>query len=448
MLPTPNSIKNSVIEKGEKNYILAFMTEEFLHHIWKFRLFDQQELKTTKGEIIEIEKVGIHNFDAGPDFFNGKIKISETLWAGNVEVRINASDWKKHFHQHDKAYDNIVLHVVNKADVILYRSTGEEIPTLELKDRIHEKLYQKYLDFKSSSDWIPCEKQIPFVPAFVVNSALDMLLLERLERKSQAIFNSLSLNKNNWEETFYQNLARNFGFKTNAEPFELLAKSLPSAILGKHKNSLLQIEALLFGQAGMLFEHFDDKYPQQLQNEYAFLKQKFNLKPLEKHLWKYLRLRPINFPNIRIAQFANLVFNSSHLFSKILELKNANDLKELMNVFVSTYWETHFVFNKLSKNKSKQLGDEAVNNIIINTIVPFLFVYGKQKADERYIERAMDFLEQTEGENNSIIKKWESLGVSVKTAHSTQALLQLKNEYCDSKKCLNCSIGNYILKKL
>ncbi|MCX6296885.1 MAG: DUF2851 family protein [Bacteroidetes bacterium] len=422
------------------------MTEEFLHHIWKFRLFDQLELKTTKGDQVIIEKPGEHNFDAGPDFFNGKIKVGDTLWAGNIEVHINASDWKKHFHQNDKAYDNIILHVVNNADINLFRSSGEEIPTIEIKSRIHEKLFQKYLSFKSSNDWIPCEKQISTVPKVIINGTLDKLLLERLERKSGSILNSLEQNNTNWEETFYHQLARNFGFKTNAEPFELLAKSLPSNFLGKHKSSLLQIEALLFGQAGMLAEHFEEKYPQQLQNEYVFLKQKFKLIPIEKHLWKYLRLRPVNFPNIRIAQFANLIFYSSHLFSKIVELENPAELRKLMNVSVSEYWETHFVFDKKALKRSKHLGVEAIDNIIINTIVPFLFVYGKQKDDDRFINRALLFLDQTTGERNSIVHKWRSLNISVESAHSTQALLQLKTEYCTNKKCLNCSIGNYLLK--
>ncbi|MBA3971672.1 MAG: DUF2851 family protein [Bacteroidetes bacterium] len=424
------------------------MTEEFLHHIWKFRLFDQLELKTTKGEAIKIEKPGDHNFDAGPDFFNGKIKVGETLWAGNVEVHINASDWKKHFHQHDKAYDNIILHVVNNADTVLYRSTGEEIPTIEIKDRIHSKLYQNYLDFKSSSDWIPCEKQISSVPSIILNSTLDKLLLERLERKSEYILNSLSLNNNNWEETFYQLLARNFGFKTNAEPFELLAKSIPSLVLAKHKNSRIQIEALLFGQAGMLEEHHEDQYALQLQNEYVFLKQKFKLQPLEKHLWKFLRLRPVNFPSIRIAQFADLVFNSSHLFSKIITISNESDLRNILNVNVSAYWETHFMLGKASKKRSKHLGNEAIDNIFINTVIPFLFVYGKQKGNERLVERALSLLESITAENNAIIRKWDELRIPVSNAYATQALLQLKNEYCSKKRCLNCSVGNYLLKNL
>ena len=423
------------------------MSEEFLHHIWKFRLFDQLDLKTTSGEQVEIEKVGTHNLDSGPDFFNGKIKIGNTLWAGNIEVHINASDWKKHFHQHDKAYDNIILHVVHKADVPLFRASGELIPTVEIGSRIEKKLHQNYLNFKTSKDWISCEKQIGDVPPLIINSTIDKLVLERLERKSKSISDCLALNFNNWEETFYQLLARNFGFKTNSDPFELLAKSLSSKILAKHKNSLLQIEALLFGQAGMLDKHFEDKYPQSLQNEYAFLKQKYTLNALDEHLWKFSRMRPVNFPSVRIAQFANLAFNSSHLFSKIIEAEKFESIKMLMNINVSDYWETHYVFDKSSKRKMKHLGDAAIHSILINTIIPFLFVYGKQKNEEKYIEKALNFLEDIAGESNSIITKWESLNMSAKSSYSTQALLQLKNEYCNHKKCLSCSIGNYLLKK-
>lgn len=423
------------------------MTEEFLHYLWKFRLFDQLDLKTTSGEPVEIVKTGDHNFDAGPDFFNAKIKVADTLWAGNVEVHIHSADWLNHFHQKDKAYDNIILHVVHNADKQLYRESGEAIPTIELKDRINEKIHQKYLNFKQNKDWIPCEKQLSHVPQLILNGTMDRLLSERLERKANSINDSLKLNNTNWEEVFYQHLARNFGFKTNAAPFELLAKSLPSLILAKHKNSLLQIEALLFGQAGMLDQHFDDKYPQQLQNEYAFLKQKFKLQSIDSHLWKFLRLRPLNFPTIRIAQFACLVFNSNHLFSKIIETERYDDLKKFMDALdVSEYWKTHYTFDKASKFKTKSLGENAVNNIVVNTIVPFLFVYGKQKGREEYVDRSLTFLEQTEGEHNSIITKWESLGLNVKTAYATQALLQLKNEYCDHKKCLSCQAGNYLLK--
>jgi hypothetical protein len=422
------------------------MTEEFLHHIWKFRLFDQLELVSTNNERIEIVKAGEHNFDAGPDFFNARIKVGETLWAGNVEVHINASDWKKHNHQRDKAYDNIVLHVVNNADEKLYRSSGEEIPTIEIKDRVSHRLYENYTYFKTAADWIPCAKQIGTVPSLIINGMTDKLLPERLEQKSLAITRSLVLNNNNWEETFYQLMARNFGFKTNAEPFELLAKSLPSTVLAKHRNSLLQVEALLFGQAGMLDVHFEDKYAISLQNEYVFLKQKFRLQPVERHLWKFLRLRPLNFPGIRIAQFADLVFQSTHLFSKVLEAATLAELRTLLDVSASEYWETHYTFDHLTAKKAKRLGDEAVNNILINTVVPFLFVYGRQKADEKYIERALLFLEQLPGEQNVITGGWKELKVPVENAYSTQALLQLKNGYCNQKKCLSCNIGNYLIK--
>jgi hypothetical protein len=422
------------------------MTEELLHHLWKFRLFDQLELRTTSHESIEILKTGEHNHHAGPDFFNSKIRIAGTLWAGNVEVHIHASDWKKHEHQHDKSYDNIILHVVYHADQPIYRASGEPIPTLEIKTRIAASYYRNYLKFKLSMDWIPCEKQISTVPAIVVNASLDRLLVERLEEKSKLIGTVLDLNKMNWEETFYQILARNFGFKTNALPFELLAKSISSLILGRHKSSLLQVEALLFGQAGFLDQHFQDRYPQQLQNEYVFLKQKFKLIPIDNHLWKFLRLRPVNFPTIRIAQFAALVHESSHLFSKMMDAEKLDELKLLLNIDVSEYWQSHYVFDKRSSNRKKSLGVESVHNLIINTIVPFLFVYGRSRGEERYIERALQFLEELEGEHNSIIANWKSLNIPVEKAYATQALLQLKNSYCDQKKCLHCSIGNYLLK--
>lgn len=423
------------------------MTEEFLHHVWKFRLFDQTDLKTIQGESISIEKVGTHNFDSGPDFFNARVKIADTLWAGNVEIHTLASDWLKHDHQSDKAYQNVVLHVVFQSDKEIKRSTGEVIPVLELKNRIPFSLLSKYKYFKSSKESIACSVLIKEVPALVIHSTIDKLLLERLERKSISILNSLALNNNNWEETFYQQIARNFGFKVNAEPFELLAKSLPALILAKHKNSLLQIEALLFGQAGMLETHMDDKYAMSLQNEYSFLKKKFKLIPIDEHLWKYMRLRPVNFPTVRIAQFAQLVYHSSHLFSKIIEAESVVQLKQYFKISVSSYWEEHYQFGTSSVKRKKQMGQDSINIILINTVIPFLFVYGKQKKDDKYVERALCFLEQLDGDKNSIIDSWNELGLPVNNAYSTQALLQLKNEYCFFKKCLNCNIGNYLMKK-
>lgn len=423
------------------------MTEELLHHIWKFRLFNPFDLKTTHQEAIEIIKVGEHNHHAGPDFFNAKIKIGNISWIGNVEVHIHSNDWEKHHHQSDKAYDNVILHVVYKTNQQIYRANGEPIPTLELKDRIPSSYYQIYQGFKQSNDWIPCEKLVHTVPSILWRSLLDRLLVERLEDRAIQIRNMLALNKMNWEETFYQMLARNFGFKTNAVPFELLSKSLPSIVLAKHKDSLLQVEALLFGQAGFLETHFQDRYPQQLQNEYVFLRQKFKLLPIELHLWKFLRLRPVNFPTIRIAQFAALIHRSSNLFSKIMDAQQMHELVELINVDVSAYWNERYLFEKRTNFRYKKLGEESVHNIIINTVIPFLFVYGKMKGEEAYMEKALSLMEELNGESNSVITRWNALQVNVDKASSTQALLQLKNKYCDRKRCLHCSIGNFLLKK-
>jgi hypothetical protein len=426
------------------------MQEEFLWHIWKFRLFDNRDLQTVSGEEIKIIKVGEHNSDSGPDFFNARIKIGGTEWAGNVEIHTNASDWHKHKHTTDKAYNNIILHVVHEADEKLFRKGGEEIPTLELKDRIPQEVYGKYLQFKSSKDWIPCEKQIASVDKFTLNNWLDnwldRLLVERLERKSKTITDSLKQNKNNWEETFYQMLARNFGQKINSEPFELLAKALPVSVLAKHKNNLLQIESLLFGTAGMLEKDFKDDYPNELKKEFKFLKSKFKLKPIDSSLWKFMRLHPPNFPTIRISQFANLIYKSSHLFSKILEANSVKQIISLLETETSEYWQTHYRFDKISPKRKKKLGSDSINTIIINTIIPFLFIYGKQKREEKFCDNALSFLEKLSPENNSIISKWRSIGIPAKSSYETQALLQLKNEYCSQKKCLSCGVGNFLLK--
>lgn len=422
------------------------MNEEFLWHIWKFRLFDNKELETTSGDKITILRVGEHNTDSGPDFFNARIKIGETQWAGNVEVHINASDWHKHKHITDKTYDNIILHVVYEADEKLFRKSGEAIPTLELRDRIPQNIYGKYLQFKSSKDWIPCEKQVSSVDKFTLNNWLDRLLVERLERKATTIADSLKQNKNNWEETFYQVLARNFGQKINSEPFELLAKALPVPVLVRHKNNLMQIESLLFGTAGFLDKDFKEDYPKKLKREFKFLKSKFKLKPIDCSLWKFMRLHPPNFPTIRISQFANLIYKSSHLFSKILDANSVKDVLQLLSTETTEYWQTHYRFDKTSPKRKKKLGSGSINTLIINTIIPFLFVYGKEKGDEKYCDRALAFLEKMEPENNSIISKWKSIGVPAKSSYETQALLQLKNEYCSKKLCLQCGIGNALLK--
>lgn len=421
------------------------MTEDLLHHIWKFRLFDHKELVTQTGEPVEVLSPGVYNTDSGPDFFNARIQLAGTEWAGNVEIHINASDWKRHHHHDDKAYDNIILHVVYNDDEIIYRSDGRIIPAISLKERVSLQVLNRYEGLRTSRSRIPCGDQAAMVSAVVREAWLGRLMIERLERKSLAISDKLKQNRNNWSETFYRQLARNFGFKINSEPFELLAASLPAVLLAKHKSSLLQLEALLFGQAGMLEEYFEESYPRQLQNEYAFLRAKYKLTPIPAHLWKLMRLRPSNFPAVRISQFAALVHRSSHLFSKVTEAENAGQLQKLLNVEASEYWNTHYTFEKVSAHRVKRLGSSSVDNIIINTIAPFLFVYGKHINDERYTDKALKLLEETPGEANSIINAWSRIGMPVSNALQTQSLLQLRSEYCDRKRCLQCSIGSKLL---
>ncbi len=422
------------------------MKEEFLHYIWQYRLFKQNSIKLSDGNIIKIIDVGSQNTDAGPDFFNAKIQIGSTLWAGNVEVHIKSSDWYKHNHHINKAYDNVILHIVKENDANVKNTLGEKIPTIEID--FDNDIYLRYSDLLKSKLWIPCEKNLNRVDNFTVNQWISKLTIERLEDKSLRIEEILIKNKNNWEETFYQSISKNFGLKINADPFQMLACSIPLKYLAKHKNSLFQLEALLFGQAGFLSEdELGDDYYESLKKEYYFLKIKFELKPIEKHLWKFLRLRPGNFPTIRIAQFAGLIYKSSSLFSKIIEIENVNELRNILNSKHSEYWDTHYVFNKKSLKRKKNLGNLFFYSIMINTIIPFLFLYGKNRNNNDLKERAVDFLEKLPAENNSIIKAWNDLNINAENAAYSQGLLQLKNNYCNPKRCLHCQIGNKIIRK-
>ncbi len=421
------------------------MPEEFLHYIWTHQLFNNQLLQTTTGEQVEIKSAGQANYDSGPDFFNAKIKLGETTWAGNIEVHKKASDWAIHKHGHDKAYDNVILHVVEIPDKIIKRNDGTEIPTLVL--HYPNKLKSNYEELLVSKQWIPCMGKFHKIDLFAFKLGYNRLMIERLEYKTNHIIESLGKNKNNWNETFYQHLASMFGFKVNSVPFELLAKSTPLQVLSKHSSNLFQVEALLFGNAGLLnTQLLGDDYFLEIREEYSFLYKKYKLTPIESHLWKFMRLRPSNFPTIRISQFAALIHNSRSLFSKIIEIESLTQLKKLFSVNASSYWTTHYQFNKPSVKRIKKLGESSINTIIINTIVPFLFVYGESQDKPHLKERAIMFLEELPPEKNSIISKWEMLGVKARSAFETQALLQLKNIYCEKKKCLNCQIGTKIIK--
>ncbi len=421
------------------------MKEELLHFVWRLRRFNHQELFTTEGESLEILQVGTLNHHAGPDFSDARLRIGDTFWAGNVEMHLLASDWHRHQHEEDASYDNVILHVVLEEDQPIFRKSGERIPCLELKQRIPSGLSAKYLRLQHNEHWIPCQHQFYQVPEITRNLWLDRLLVERLEQRTESLQERLKWNRFDWEETFYQWLGRSFGVKVNVEPFDHLVRSLSLHILHKHKNSLFQIEALLFGQAGLLTETLEDDYPKRLREEYLFLQKKYHLTPMLGNSWKFLRMRPANFPSIRIAQFATLIYQSVHLLSKVLAVQNVTEVENMLEVQLSNYWQTHYLFDRASAKRKKRLGKNAVHLLIINTIVPFLFFYGNHKGDQTYKDLAMQLLEELRPECNNVIKKWETLGVSPQSAYQSQALLQLKNEYCNAQKCLQCAVGSAVL---
>ncbi len=425
--------------------------EALLHYIWKFRLFEHQDLQTTEGEYLQIEQPGLHNRqDAGPDFSQARIRIGNTLWAGQVEIHKLSSDWERHHHQQDIAYDNVILHVVYEYDRPVRRKDGSEIPCLELKNRIDEGLLLRSEELLQSPEQVPCSAHLTDIPELAMRMWLERLVVERLEAKTEAVFRELEHTKNHWESAFYVFLARNFGTPVNAEPFEQLARSLPLSVLAKQKDKLLQIEALLFGQAGFLegiTAEETEEYPRLLRREYDFLRNKYNLQPIAAAAWKFGRMRPAAFPTVRLALFAQLVYQSTHLFSKFLETESLSGLRQFFELKVSNYWLEHYRFGEKSEKRGqKSLGKNSFENIVINTLVPFLFVYGKAQGDENYCERALLWLEQLAAEENIIIKMWREIGVKAENALHSQALLHLKKQYCDQKHCLDCAIGNKILR--
>lgn len=423
------------------------MQEAFLHYLWRTAQFDQKNLITTTGEPITLLDRGEHNHDAGPDFLNARLKIGTTLWVGNVEIHVNASHWYEHRHQFDRAYDNVILHVVAVDDQPVCYDNGDPIPCLELKDRIPVGLIKNYNRLLQNENWIPCGQQIHAVSEMNKTMWLDRMMIERLEMKTTVMEEIYKETNSNWEETFYQLLGFAFGLKINTQPFLLLAKSLPLNLLRKHKHSLFQLEALLFGQAGMLAREFIDEYPKRLQKEYVFLQKKYQLQPIPVNTWKFARMRPAGFPTIRIAQFATLLYQKNHLFSKMLVAKDIQSIEHALNIKISNYWKTHYIFDKPSISRDKKLGRQFIHLLIINCIVPVLFLYGRTIAAPLHEEQALRLLEQIAPERNQIINRWKLLGLSPESAYQTQALLHLKRHYCDQKRCLECVIGHQVLKE-
>lgn len=420
--------------------------EDFLHYLWKFRLFKQQGLNTVRGEALEILETGVHNLHAGPDFEGAKLRIGGTLWAGNVEIHIRSSDWQKHRHQHDRAYDNVILHVVALHDADVLRLDGTCIPVLSLQGLIPIRLIEQYRNLAESMDWTPCIKQISKIDPLYIRAWLQRVGIERLQEKAENINLTLLEFRGSWDDAFYVCLARNFGFKTNAVPFEMLARSLPRQLIDRYKDKPLFIEALIFGQAGLLDKKYKDSYPRLLRREYLFLGKKHNLKPLDNYLWKYLRLRPANFPTRRLAQFAALLVNTRHLFSQILAENQIERIRDLfMELPVNVYWSNHFRFDTPVADCSAALGKQFIDNVLMNTVAAFLMAYGRFNRFPGYASASLNLLEILPPETNAIVNRFKEAGLKPDSAFFSQSLVQLKKNYCDHKKCLSCGVGMKLL---
>ncbi len=411
------------------------MKEDFIYYLWENRLLNL-DLRTTSGDEISVISVGNRNFDSGADFINARIKIGGTLWAGQVEIHVRASDWFRHRHQYDDNYNNVILHVVYEYDTDLLK-----IPTLEVKDKFDISLLLNYNSFVNSRNWIPCGEFIGGVQSFTVVSWFDRMLVEHLENECKELDFKLKNNHYDWEQTFYHRLMRYFGLKVNNDSFEYLSRILPLNLLLKHLDNELYVESMLFGCAGFLDKDFDEEYPRLLKREFKMLKSKFTLKVMPVSNWKFLRLRPPNFPTIRIAQLAKIIVKNGNLFSKIRDSVSMDDIMNLFDVELDSYWDNHFQFDKVSNvDKKKTFGKTAIDSVFINAIIPMLFYYGKFHSLESYKERAMTFLEQLEAEDNVVIRNFKNAGLSFNNAFQTQAALYMYKCYCKRRRCLECRI--------
>jgi hypothetical protein len=424
------------------------MQERLLHFIWQFQYFNKQGLGTIGLEQVNIVHPGYANRNAGPDFLNAKIEIDGILWSGNVEIHVNSSDWEAHNHHLDEAYNNVMFHVVWENDKNIFRKDGTSIPTLELKHKTRPSLLKKYNDLINNPDKTPCGNSFREVKEISVMSMIDRAFMQRVEHKTEWIHQILDDKKGDWEEIAYQALAKNMGFKINSEAFLLLAKSLPYKILGKHNDQPLQIEALLFGQAGFLDELFDDHYYKVLQKEYEFLSHKYSLrdKKLSRFQWKFMRMRPANFPTIRLAQLAALLMKNNNLFGLMRDFANKKHLETALMAVQSGYWQEHYDFGKTAKRINHGITKEGAANIMINTAAPLLIAYGKATDNQHFVDKAIDLLSEIPAENNHIMTMWKDMGVNIKNAFDSQGLLELFNDFCSKKRCIHCNIGMQLLQ--
>ena len=419
--------------------------EQLLHYVWKHKLFPLRPLLTAEGESIEIIDPGQANYNAGPDFFNAKIKIGGVAWVGNIEIHQQSSEWERHGHHLDSNYDSVILHVASEIDASVRRSDGETIPQLEL--HCPGYLSDNYRQLIEADRYPACYRLIPALPKLLLHSWLSRLQTERFEQKTDKIMQLLGRHRKDWEHVFFIILARNFGFGTNSDAFEFWAETIPLQAVNKHRDSLFQIEAFFFGQAGLLQEVPADEYTDRLMKEYTYLSHKFGLRPSANSRWKLLRMRPDNFPHVRIAQLASFYYRSQGLLSALMEAQSLKSLRDMLRCGTSEYWLTHYVFGEASPPHPKTLSNQTIDLLVINTVIPFLYAYGKYKTDNILIQRANGLLEEMRPENNFIVRIWKECGLEAAHAGDSQALIQLKKNYCDIKKCLYCRIGYEYLKK-
>lgn len=419
--------------------------EQLLHYVWKHKIFPLKELKTTTGQQVEVIDTGLANTDAGPDFFNAKLKLDGVLWIGNIEIHERSSDWFKHGHHADAGYNSVILHIASEIDTEISRSNGERIPQIQLI--CPEAVRTNYKELLETDSYPPCYRIIPSLPPFTAHSWMTALQMERFEQKATLLNERLKRCQGNWEDAFFITLARNFGFGLNGDAFETWAHRLPFRAVDKHRNDLFQIEAIFFGQAGILEDSDGDGYYLRLKKEYTYLQHKFGLIPMDASLWRFLRLRPANFPHIRIAQLACLYHRAYGLPSRIMETETLQGVRDILKGGTSEYWLTHYTFGGSSPSRPKTLSNTSLDLLIINTVVTFLYAYGLHKGNRVLCARAGSFLEELKAENNYITRMWEQCGMKASNAADSQALIQLKKEYCDKKKCLYCRIGYEYLKR-
>ena len=419
--------------------------EQLLHYVWKHKIFPLKELKTTTGQQVEVIDTGLANTDAGPDFFNAKLKLDGVLWIGNIEIHERSSDWFKHGHHADAGYNSVILHIASEIDTEISRSNGERIPQIQLI--CPEAVRTNYKELLETDSYPPCYRIIPSLPPFTAHSWMTALQMERFEQKATLLNERLKRCQGNWEDAFFITLARNFGFGLNGDAFETWAHRLPFRAVDKHRNDLFQIEAIFFGQAGILEDSDGDGYYLRLKKEYTYLQHKFGLIPMDASLWRFLRLRPANFPHIRIAQLACLYHRAYGLLSRIMETETLQGVRDILKGGTSEYWLTHYTFGGSSPSRPKTLSNTSLDLLIINTVVTFLYAYGLHKGNRVLCARAGSFLEELKAENNYITRMWEQCGMKASNAADSQALIQLKKEYCDKKKCLYCRKGYEYLKR-